>query len=199
MMNESNSTAQRPAQPPLQKLVLEMGPLVLFFLSNYRFGLYVATAVLMISVVVALLASYYLTRKWPLMPVVTAVAVVLFGGLTLYFHNPTFIKMKPTIINIIFGCALLGSLAMNKLILPTILDQAFHIDEAGWRKLTFRWGLFFFFLAALNEVVWRTQSEQFWVAFKVWGTMPITLAFVVAQVPLLTRHEIKSVASGDPQ
>ena len=190
-MLETETIAPKPAQPPLQKLALEMGPLVLFFLSNYRFGLYVATAVLMVSVVAAVLASYYLTRKWPLMPVVTAVAVVIFGGLTLYFHNPTFIKMKPTIINIIFGCALLGSLAMNKLILPTILDQAFHIDEAGWRKLTFRWGLFFFFLAALNELVWRTQSEQFWVAFKVWGTMPITIAFVASQIPLLTRHEIK--------
>ncbi len=195
-MLEAESARPKPAQPPLQKLVLEMGPLVLFFLSNYRFGLYVATAVLMVSVVTAVLASYYLTRKWPLMPVVTAVAVVLFGGLTLYFHNPTFIKMKPTIINIIFGCALLGSLAMNKLILPTILDQAFHIDEAGWRKLTFRWGLFFFFLAALNEVVWRTQSEHFWVAFKVWGTMPITIAFMATQIPLLTRHEIKPL-NGD--
>ncbi|MBV1708186.1 MAG: septation protein A [Hyphomicrobiales bacterium] len=195
-MPEAETATPKPAQPPLQKLALEMGPLVLFFLSNYRFGLYAATAVLMVSVVTAVLASYYLTRKWPLMPVVTAVAVVLFGGLTLYFHNPTFIKMKPTIINIIFGCALLGSLAMNKLILPTILDQAFHIDEAGWRKLTLRWGLFFFFLAALNELVWRTQSEQFWVAFKVWGTMPITIAFMATQIPLLTRHEIKSV-NGD--
>ncbi|MBV1700448.1 MAG: septation protein A [Hyphomicrobiales bacterium] len=181
----------RAPQNPLQKLVLEMGPLALFFLANYKFGIYVATAVLMASVLAALAASYILTKHLPIMPVVTAVAVVFFGALTLYFKDPTFIKMKPTIVNIIFGSALLGTLAFGKLLLPIVLDSVFHLDDEGWRKLTVRWGLFFFFLAALNEVVWRTQTEAFWVSFKVFGTMPITMIFAAAQVRLIMKHEIK--------
>ena len=181
-----------PAMQPMVKLLLEMGPLVLFFIANSRFGILTATAVLMVAVVLSLAVSYALTRRVPVMPLVTAVAVTLFGGLTLYFQDSMFIKLKPTIINCIFGAILLGSLAMGKLILPVVLDSVFNIDAAGWRKLTLRWGLFFFFLAGLNEVVWRTQSEDFWVNFKVFGTMPITLIFAMLQVRLIMRHEVKS-------
>ena len=174
---------------PLVKLGLEFGPLALFFVASARSNLYVATATLMVGVVIALAASYALTGKVPTMPLVTAIAVLFFGGLTFYFDNPMFIKVKPTIVNCLFGTALLGGLAFGKPLLPILLDTAFKLDDDGWKKLTFRWGLFFFVLAALNEVVWRTQSDVFWAGFKVFGTMPITILFALAQVPLIMRHE----------
>ena len=146
----------------------------------------------MVSVVVALLVSYLVTRHLPVMPVVTAIAVVLFGTLTLYFDNDLFIKLKPTIVNCLFGATLLGGLAFGRPLLPLVLDAVFNLDQEGWRKLTFRWGLFFFVLAALNEIVWRTQSTDFWVNFKVFGIMPLTLAFALSQTPLILRHEVKA-------
>ena len=187
---------QRTIDPTL-KLVLELGPLACFFIASYRFGLQVATGVLMVGVLTALAVSYGLTRRLPIMPVVTAVAVVIFGALTFYFKDPIFIKMKPTVINCIFGAALLGGLAFDKPLLPIVLDSALHLDEDGWRKLTFRWGLFFFVLAALNEVVWRTQSDMFWAGFKVFGTMPLTLLFALSQVPLIIKHEAKPATPQD--
>jgi intracellular septation protein len=181
---------------PTLKLALELGPLACFFVASYRYGLQVATGVLMVGVVVTLAASYALTRRLPVMPVVTAVAVLAFGALTFYFDNPVFIKIKPTVIDCIFGTALLGGLAFGKPLLPVVLDSALHLDEAGWRKLTFRWGLFFFVLAGLNEAVWRTQSDVFWSGFKVFGTMPLTLLFALSQVPLILRHEQKGPPAG---
>lgn len=194
-----------PARPhihPALKFALEMGPLLVFFAVNYVYsrkgvdgaeasGLIPATVALMVGVVVALAVSRALTGRLPIMPLVTAVFVLIFGGLTLAFQNPTFIKMKPTIVNSIFGVALLGGLAFNKPLLPIVLDSVLHLTEEGWRKLTFRWGLFFFVLAVLNEVVWRTQTESFWVNFKVFGVMPITLAFALLQTPLILKHELK--------
>ena len=144
-----------------------MGPLVAFFFTNWKFGIFPATGVLMVFVVAALLVSWVLTRLLPVMPVVTAVAVVFFGALTFLFQSDTFIKMKPTFVNIIFGAALLGALAFGKLLLPIVLDSVMRLTEDGWRKLTVRWGLFFFFMAVVNEVVWRTQTTDFWVSFKV--------------------------------
>lgn len=188
---------RKKAIDPTLKLILELGPLACFFVASYRFGLQVATGVLMVGVVVALAVSYGLTRRLPIMPVVTAVAVVIFGALTFYFKDPIFIKMKPTVINCIFGCVLLGGLAFDKPLLPVVLDSALHLDEDGWRKLTFRWGLFFFVLAALNEAVWRTQSDVFWAGFKVFGTMPLTLLFALSQVPLIMKHEAKPPVSQD--
>ena len=182
---------------PTLKLVLELGPLACFFVASYRYGLQVATGVLMVGVVVALAASYALTRRLPVMPVVTVIAVLFFGALTFYFDNPVFIKIKPTVINCIFGAALLGGLAFGKPLLPVVLDSALHLDEEGWRKLTFRWGLFFFVLAGLNEIVWRTQSDVFWTGFKVFGTMPLTVVFALTQVPLILRHEQKAIAPQD--
>jgi intracellular septation protein len=180
---------------PVLKLALEFGPLALFFIASYRYDLRVATAVLMAGVLVALAGSYAVVGRVPVMPLVTAVAVLVFGALTFYFNNPVFIKVKPTIVNCIFGAALLGGLAFNKSLLSVLLDTALHLDEVGWRKLTFRWGLFFFVLAALNEAVWRTQSDVFWAGFKVFGTMPITVLFALSQVPLIMRHELKSPAA----
>lgn len=176
---------------PALKLALEMGPLALFFFTNYKFGIFPATGVLMAAVVVALAASYVLTKKLPIMPMVTAVAVLFFGGLTFYFNDDHFIKIKPTIVNVIFGTALLGGLAMGKPLLPLVFDSMLKLTGEGWRKLTFRWGVFFFVLAALNEYVWRTQSNDFWVSFKVFGIMPLTLLFTLSQVPLIMKHEDK--------
>ena len=176
---------------PLLKLALEFGPLGLFFIASYRANLHVATAVLMAGVVASLVVSYAIVRRVPVMPLVTAVAVLVFGGLTFYFDNPVFIKVKPTIVNCIFGGVLLGGLLFNRALLSVLLDSALHLDEDGWRKLTLRWGVFFFVLAAINEVVWRTQSDVFWAGFKVFGTMPLTLVFALSQVPLIMRHELK--------
>ena len=182
---------KRPKQNPAIKLALEMGPLVLFFLTNAKFGIFIATGVLMAGVVAALAASWLLTRHVPIMPLVTAVAVLVFGGLTFIFQDELFIKMKPTIVNTIFGSVLLIALAMGKPLLPVVLDSMMRLTETGWKILTLRWGLFFFLLAGLNEVVWRTQTTDFWVSFKVFGTMPITVVFALAQIPLMMKYEIK--------
>jgi intracellular septation protein len=181
----------RPHVNPALKFALELGPLLLFFAVNYRWGILPATGALMAGVVVALIASWMMTRKLPIMPLVTAFFVLAFGALTLVFADSTFIKLKPTIVNALFGAALLGALAFGKPLLPIVLDSVLHLTEEGWRKLTFRWGLFFFVLAGLNEIVWRTQTENFWVNFKVFGVMPLTLAFALSQTPLILKHELK--------
>lgn len=185
------ATAGRPKVNPGLKLVLEMGPLVAFFLTNWKFGIFPATGVLMACVILSLVLSWMLTRHLPVMPVVTAAAVLIFGALTFLFASETFIKLKPTIVNAIFGTALLGALAFGKMLLPVVLDSVIQLSEEGWRKLTIRWGLFFYALAILNEVVWRTQTTDFWVSFKVFGIMPITLIFAIAQTPLILKHELK--------
>lgn len=190
---------RRPAAPqnPKLKLLLEMGPLVLFFITNWKFGIFPATGVLMVGVVAALIASWALTRHLPIMPVVTAIAVVFFGGLTFLFHDDLFIKLKPTIVNTIFGTILLGALAFGKPLLPVLLDSVLQLTDEGWRKLTLRWGLFFYVLAVINEVVWRTQTTDFWVSFKAFGIMPLTIVFALAQVPLILKHEIKQPTETD--
>lgn len=186
--------------PPLAKLALEIGPLVLFFLGNAyaeKFGvapdrkLFVATGVFIAATVIALAIHYGLMRRLPIMPMVSGVVVVVFGGLTLALQDKTFIMVKPTIVNALFGVVLLGGLAVGRPLLSVVLDSMFSLTDEGWRRLTFRWGLFFLFLAVLNEVVWRTQSEDFWVNFKVFGIMPITVLFALAQTPLLSRYESK--------
>jgi intracellular septation protein len=181
-------------QNPTLKLVLEMGPLVAFFVTNWKFGIFPATGVLMACVVLALAVSWVLTKHLPVMPVVTCVAVVFFGALTFLFQDELFIKLKPTIVNTMFGVILLGALAMGKPLLPIVLDSVMKLTDEGWRKLTLRWGVFFFVLAALNEIVWRTQTTDFWVSFKAFGIMPITIAFALAQVPLIMKHELKDEA-----
>ncbi|MGW5956383.1 septation protein A [Methylorubrum thiocyanatum] len=189
--------------PPLLKLALEVGPLTVFFLGNAyaeRFGvaaeskLFVATGVFIVATMIALAVHFALLRRLPIMPLVSGVVVLVFGGLTLVLQDKTFIMMKPTIVNTLFGLVLLGGLAFNKSLLSVVLDSMFALTDEGWRKLTFRWGLFFLALAVLNEVVWRTQTEDFWVNFKVFGIMPLTIAFALAQTPLLLRHERKDEA-----
>ncbi len=173
------------------KLITEMGPLVVFFLSNAKYGIFTATAAFMVATAIALGASWIVLRKIPVMPLVTGVFVMVFGGLTLYLADETFIKLKPTIVNCLFGAILLGGLAMGHSLLRYVLGDALPLDEEGWKKLTLRWGLFFFFLAGLNEVVWRNFDTDTWVNFKVFGIMPITLIFAISQTGLLNKHMIE--------
>jgi intracellular septation protein len=176
---------------PLLKLVLEMGPLVLFFLANQRAGIFFATGLFVAATLTSLAICYMLVGKLPTMPLVSGVVIVVFGGLTLALQDELFIKLKPTIVNTLFGVILLGGLYFQKPLLALVLDSMFHLDDEGWSKLTLRWALFFFVLAALNEIVWRTQTTDFWVSFKVFGIMPLTVAFALAQTPLILRHEAK--------
>src|SRR6516165_677994 len=181
----------QPAKPqinPFLKIALDLGPLVLFFIANGRFGIFGATGVFMAATVVALVAGYVLTRHLPVMPLVTAIVVLIFGGLTLYLQDETFIKIKPTIIYVLFGAILLGGQLMGKPLLAMVFDQVFHLTPEGWGKLTIRWAVFFFALAVLNEIVWRTQSTDTWVAFKAFGFMPLTFVFAALQYPLLQKY-----------
>lgn len=189
---------------PFVKLALELGPLVLFFVMNAygdRFGIaedrriFVATGIFVAATLVALAVHYALVRRLPIVPLVSGVVVLVFGGLTIALHDETFIKLKPTIVNTLFGAVLLGGLSLRKPILATVLDSVIAIDEEGWRKLTLRWALFFFVLAILNEIVWRSQTTDAWVKFKVFGIMPLTVLFALAQTPLIMRHELKESAA----
>jgi len=186
-MTESPEPANRQLNP-LLKLVLDLGPLALFFYANSRYDIFIATGTFMVAVVAALAVSYLLTRHLPIMPVVTAIVVVVFGGLTLILHNDTFIKIKPTIIYVLFGGVLLGGLLFGKSFLGVVFDSLFHLTEEGWRKLTLRWGLFFLALAVLNEIVWRNTSTNVWVDFKVFGVVPLTFVFAALQYPLLKKY-----------
>lgn len=180
-------TPKRQLHPGL-KLALDLGPLLLFFFANSRWNIYAATGAFMVAVLVAIAVSYALTRHLPLMAIVSAIVVVVFGGLTIALQDETFIKLKPTIIYLLFGGLLLAGLLLRKPLLAMVFDAVFDLDDEGWRKLTLRWALFFFVLAALNEIIWRTQTTDVWVSFKVFAILPLTLLFGGLQYPLLQRH-----------
>ncbi|MEZ5871383.1 MAG: septation protein A [Nitratireductor sp.] len=215
-MNSQPGTQAAPAQKagqisPLVKFALELGPLVVFFLAN-SYGdhlaqafpllqalggkIFIGTAFLMVAMIVAQGFSLWLTRHLAIMPLATLFFVLVFGGLTLWLQDETFIKLKPTIVNLIFASVLLGGLLFGKSLLAYVFDAAFNLDEAGWRKLTLRWGLFFVAMAIINEIVWRNFSNDFWVNFKVWATMPMTLVFMMTQLPLLQKHMIQEGKDG---
>lgn len=225
-MTAETETTHEVTENPILKLVLEIGPLVIFFLAySYggalaewagypNFGLsereiasvaaggdaaeaalsktkvLAATAVFMPTMTIAVLISWFAQRKVPVMPLVSLVLVLIFGGLTLWLQNETFFKMKPTILNTLFGLALFAGLAMNKLFLKTIFQEGWTITDRGWRILTIRWALFFFLLAFLNEFIWRNFSSDTWVNFKVWGNLPLTIVFAIFQMRVVMQHQL---------
>lgn len=212
MSNEvADQKADKPEINPVFKMALELGPLIVFFFANSRGAwlaekfpaladlggpIFIATALFMAATAISLTVSWIFTRTIPIMPLITGVVVFIFGALTLWLQDETFIKMKPTIVNTLFGSVLLIGLAFGKSFLRYAFEAAFKLDDIGWRKLTLRWGIFFFCLAIINEIVWRNFSTDFWVAFKVWGIMPITFVFMMFQMRVLTQHALEPLEDG---
>jgi len=174
------------------KFITDFGPLLVFFIIYYNSGknLKVAIPPLIITTIIAVIIVWFVEKKIPYVPLLGGVLISFFGGLTIYFDNPIFIYMKPTIINILFGIALFfGKFFSDEPILKKILGKSVKLNDEGWKILNVRWMYFFFCLALINELVWRTQSEEFWVNFKVWGLLPITFTFAVFQVNIFNKHK----------
>jgi len=176
--------------PGWLRVLVEWGPLIAFFIANARAGIFWGTGVFMAATAAALAVSWTLTRRLALVPLIGAIFVAVFGSLTLWLQNDIFIKVKVTLVNVMFGSILLTGLYFGKQFLKLILGEALKMDDEGWRILTLRWGLFFFALAALNEVIWRSVTTDLWVNFKVFGILPLTLLFALSQAPLMSRHMI---------
>jgi intracellular septation protein len=172
------------------KLGLEIGPLGVFFFVNSQYGIFSATATFMAAVVLALAASHVLFRKIAIMPLITGAFVLVFGGLTLYLQDDTFIKIKPTVVNMLFAVLLAAGIAVDKPVLKLLLGEVIQMEDEGWRKLTIRWACFFVLLACLNEAVWRNFSRDIWVSFKTFGVMPLTFVFMMSQVGLLQKYQV---------
>ena len=174
--------------PKWLKPFVEYSPIAVFFVAYYTGDLFTATAAIMAATVIAIFISYIYERKIPMMPLMTAIVIGIFGGLTLWLKDDTFIKMKPTIIQIIFGLVLLGGLAFGKLFLKSVMGQMWKISDLAWRTLTIRFSCFFFAMAMINELVWRTPSTDFWVNFKVFGLMGLTFVFIILQIGFIQRN-----------
>ena len=207
-----NEPGQKPINP-LLKFALELGPLGVFFFANARgewlaakfpalavLGgpLFVGTALFVVATVISLVVSLALTRRLPILPLVSGIVVLVFGGLALWLHDETFIKMKPTIINALFGAVLLGGLALGKPLLGYVFDSAFRLTDEGWWKLTLRWGVFLLVLAVLNEIVWRMVPTDTWVTFKVFGLVGLTFVFTLSQLPLINRYALPEEGKPSP-
>jgi intracellular septation protein len=177
---------------PFLKLALDLGPLLIFFAANAMFGIFNATAIFMGAMLIVIAIGIVIERKLSPMPLITAALVLVFGGLTIWLSNDIFIKIKPTILYVMFAGVLLGGLVFSRLFIKVILGQTLRLSEMAWRTLTWRWALFFVVLAILNEIVWRNVSTDTWVAFKVWGVFPLTLLFAMAQTPFIARHQIET-------
>ena len=179
---------------PIIKFVADFGPLLIFFVIyfNNENDLKVAIPPFIIATLIALIVIYFLEKRIPMVPLVSGVLITFFGGLTLYFDNKVFFYMKPTIINLLFaGILFFGKYFTQKPLLQIFFQNAFNLEDEGWKKLNYRWIGFFLFIAILNEIVWRTQSEVFWVNFKVWGLLPISFIFAACQVPLINKYKLK--------
>ncbi|MDB5506988.1 MAG: septation protein [Devosia sp.] len=197
--DKSDEISWRELQPQIIKLGLELGPLIVFFIANARADIFTATAWFMGAMAASLILSWLILKRIAIMPLVTGIVVAIFGTLTLVLQDDTFIKMKPTIVNSLFGVVLLGGLLFRKPLLSYVFGDVYRLQERGWFLLTLRWGLFFIFLAVLNEVVWRgaevwtaspDAATDLWVSFKVWATMPMTIVFTLFQLPLLSRYAL---------
>jgi intracellular septation protein len=184
-----NNSQPQDLRGQLLKLLVEVGPLVVFFVMNARAGIFWGTGGFMVAIVISLIASRILFGRVPVMPLVTGVFVLVFGGLTLWLQDEQFIKIKPTLVNALFAGALFTGLLVGRSLLKIVFGEVFRLTDEGWRKLTLRWAFFFTFLAVLNEVVWRSFSTDVWVSFKVFGIMPLTMIFAIAQMGLLKQHE----------
>jgi len=182
---------QKSAPHPLFKLATELGPLVVFFVANGRFDIFTATAAFMVAIAISLIVSYVVTRHIPIMAIVSGVIVAVFGTLTLVLHDETFIKIKPTIIYSLFAVILGGGLLFGRSLIAVMFDQMFNLTPEGWRALTIRWAGFFAFMAVLNEIIWRTQTTDFWVGFKAFGAIPLTMIFAMLQMRLIGKHSIE--------
>ena len=175
----------------ISKLLIDIGPLAVFFIFYLRSDLKSAIMPLMIATIIAVLFSYIMEKKIPVMPTVGAFIILIFGGLTIYFDNEVFFKMKPTIINLLFALILYGGVIVKKPLLKFLLGAAIKLEDEGWKILTQRWISFFIALAVINEIVWRTQSTDIWVNFKVFGILPITFIFTMTQFPLIKKYQIE--------
>ncbi|HEX3809135.1 MAG TPA: septation protein A [Rhizomicrobium sp.] len=194
-MSDAAKTPKR--LPPLGRAALDLGPLILFFAAYRFFDIFVATGTFMVAVLAALAIGYMIERRVSPVPVFTAVLVLIFGGLTLYLKNDTFIKMKPTVLYAFFGLLLLGGLCFNRLFIKYVFEQAFQLTETGWRQLTIRWGIFALVLAVINEAIWRNFSTDVWVDFKVWAIIPLIFLFALAQTPFVMKHTIEEKEAAD--
>lgn len=184
-------------QGQLGKLVLEAGPLVVFFVANANWGIFIATGAFMVATIFALTISRIKFGRIPIMPLVSGFFVLTFGALTLYFQEEYFIKIKPTIVNTLFAIILFGGLLAGHSLLRHLFGEVFKLQDRGWRLLTFRWACFFIFLAVVNEVVWRNFSTEFWAGFKLMGIMPITMIFAISQIGLLQKYDASGQNAGD--
>jgi intracellular septation protein len=180
--------------PPSLKFLLDMGPLIVFFLVYRMADLMTATGALIVFTMVSLLVTYLLEKRLAMMPLVSGIMVAFFGGLTLILHDELFIKMKPTLVNLLFAVVLLGGLYFKKPLLKYALGSALELRDEGWMKLSRNWGLYFIFLAGLNEVIWRNFSTDFWVNFKVFGMFTCTILFTIAQLPLIKKYVVENKA-----
>ena len=185
--------------PPLLKFALEIGPLIVFFLTNNRFDLFTATAAFMIVMGIAMITHYILAKHLPIMPLVSGVMVFVFGGLTLYLQDETFIKIKPTIMNIMFAVILLIGYIFKRYFLELLLGETLKLQQEGWKKLTINWGIFFLVLAVLNEYIWRNYSTDIWVNFKTFGIMPITFLFSISQIFVVKNYLIEDKSTTKDQ
>ena len=179
----------------LTKFLADFGPLLVFFVIYFNSGqnLKLAIPPFIIATIIALLIIYILEKRIPMVPLTSGILITLFGGLTLYFDNKIFFYMKPTIINILFaGVLFFGKYFTKKSLLKILFQNSLNIKDEGWKKLNYRWIYFFIFVAILNEIVWRTQSEVFWVNFKVWGLLVITFIFTAIQLPLIKKYKINN-------
>jgi intracellular septation protein len=193
MLEQNPARAYGVRMHPLLKLALDLGPLVIFFAANALFGnIFTATAVFMVAMLIVIPIGIVIERKISPMPLITAALVLVFGGLTIWLSNDFFIKIKPTVLYVMFAGVLLGGLAFSRLFIKLMLGQTLNLPEGAWRTLTWRWAVFFLALAVLNELVWRNVSTNTWLAFKVWGVFPLTLIFAMAQTPFIARHQIET-------